>query len=383
MNKKEVLEIRKQFTPANCAITRIAGCYVDHEKNKKMESKSAFLSLPEEEAFKYFDIFKKTLSGTMGKNMLNMEFPIDQEMPGGTQEFLMKLKASKLEDDMLLEEFYDKVIATYEYAENYYIILIHAMYDVPGRSSDNLEMFDASDEVYEYLVCSICPVSLSKAGLSYNAESNCIQDRIRDWVVDMPDKGFLFPAFNDRSTDIHGVLYYTKKSEDLQPELIEQLLGAKMPMSANTQKETFQMLIEDTLGEDGDYETIRNIHDTLNDMIEEHKEEQEPLQLDKTDVRKVFEKSGVSSEKMECFDQNYEETAGEKTSLLATNITETKKFQIETPDIVIKVNPERADLIETRVIDGRQCLVIAVDDHIEVNGVNVRTLKRKKGTEEE
>lgn len=383
MNKKEVLEIRKQFTPANCAITRIAGCYVDHEKNKKMESKSAFLSLPEEEAFKYFDIFKKTLSGTMGKNMLNMEFPIDQEMPGGTQEFLMKLKASKLEDDMLLEEFYDKVIATYEYAENYYIILIHAMYDVPGRSSDNLEMFDASDEVYEYLVCSICPVSLSKAGLSYNAESNCIQDRIRDWVVDMPDKGFLFPAFNDRSTDIHGVLYYTKKSEDLQPELIEQLLGARMPMSANTQKETFQMLIEDTLGEDGDYETIRNIHDTLNDMIEEHKEEPEPLQLDKTDVRKIFEKSGVSSEKMECFDQNYEETAGEKTSLLATNITETKKFQIETPDIVIKVNPERADLIETRVIDGRQCLVIAVDDHIEVNGVNVRTLKRKKSTEEE
>ena len=383
MNKKEVLEIRKQFTPANCSITRIAGCYVDHEKNKKMESKSAFLSLPEEEAFKYFDIFKKTLSGTMGKNMLNMEFPIDQEMPGGTQEFLMKLKASKLEDDMLLEEFYDKVIATYEYAENYYIILIHAMYDVPGRSSDNMEMFDASDEVYEYLVCSICPVSLSKAGLSYNAESNCIQDRIRDWVVDMPDKGFLFPAFNDRSTDIHGVLYYTKKSEDLQPELIEQLLGARMPMSANTQKETFQMLIEDTLGEDGDYETIRNIHDTLNDMIEEHKEEPEPLQLDKTDVRKVFEKSGVSSEKMESFDQNYEETAGEKTSLLATNITETKKFQIETPDIVIKVNPERADLIETRVIDGRQCLVIAVDDHIEVNGVNVRTLKRKKSTEEE
>ena len=383
MNKKEVLEIRKQFTPANCAITRIAGCYVDHEKNKRMESKSAFLSLPEEEAFKYFDIFKKTLSGTMGKNMLNMEFPIDQEMPGGTQEFLMKLKASKLEDDMLLEEFYDKVIAAYEYAENYYIILIHAMYDVPGKSSDNMEMFDASDEVYEYLVCSICPVSLSKAGLSYNAEANCIQDRIRDWVVDMPDKGFLFPAFNDRSTDIHGVLYYTKKSEDLQPELIEQLLGARLPMSANTQKETFQILIEDTLGEEGDYETIRNIHETLNDLIEEHKEEPEPLQLDKTDVRKVFEQSGVSAERMEQFDRNYEETAGEKTSLLAANIAETKKFQIETPDIVIKVNPERADLIETRMIDGRQCLVIAVDDHIEVNGVNVRTLKQIQHMEEE
>ena len=375
MNKKEILEIRKQFTPANCAITRICGCYVDHEKTKKMESKEAFLSLPEEEAFKYFDIFKKTLSGSVGKNMLNLEFPLDAEMPGGTQEFLLKLRDSKLEDDMLLEEFYDKVIATYDYAENYYIVLIHAMYDIPGKSSDGLEMFDASDEVYEYLLMSICPVSLSKAGLSYNAEDNRIQDRIRDWIVDMPVKGFLFPAFNDRSADLHSVLYYTKKSEDLQPEMIDQLLGAQMPMSADTQKETFQMIIEDTLGEDGDYETVRNIHETLNDLIEEHKEEPEPLSLDKTEMKKIFEQSGVDAEKMENFDRNFEENAGEKASLLATNIAETRKFNIETPDVVIKVNPDRADLVETRIIDGRQCLVIPVDDHIEVNGISVRTIK--------
>lgn len=332
------------------------------------------MSLPEEEAFKYFDIFKKTLSGTVGKNMLNLEFPLDAEMPGGTQEFLLKLRDSRLEDDMLLEEFYDKVIAAYEYAENYYIILIHAMYDIPGKASDGAEMFDASDEVYEYLLMSICPVTLSKAGLSYNAEDNRIQDRIRDWIVDMPDKGFLFPAFNDRGTDLHSVLYYTKKSEDLQPEMIGQLLGAVTPMSADTQKETFQTIIEDTLGEDGDYETVRNIHETLNNLIEEHKEEPEPLALDRTDVKKIFEQSGVSNEKMEMFDKNFEETAGEKGRLLASNIAETKKFNIETPDVVIKVNPERADLVETRIIDGRQCLVIPVDDHIEVNGISVRTI---------
>ena len=381
MNKKEILEIRKQFTPANCAITRICGCYVDHEKTKKMESKDAFLSLPEEEAFKYFDIFKKTLSGSVGKNLLNLEFPLDSEMPGGAQEFLLKLRDSKLEDDMLLEEFYDKVIATYEYAENYYIILIHAMYDVPGKASDGMEMFDASDEVYEYLLMSICPVSLSKAGLSYNAEDNRIQDRIRDWIVDMPAKGFLFPAFNDRSTDLHSVLYYTKKSEELQPEMIDQLLGARLPMSADVQKETFQMIIEDTLGEDGDYETVRNIHETLNDLIEEHKEEPEPLSLDKTEVKKIFEKSGVDAEKMENFDRNFEENAGEKAVLLADNIAETRKFNIETPDVIIKVNPERADLVETRIIDGRQCLVIPVDDHIEVNGINVRTIRMNPGVQ--
>lgn len=381
MNKKEVLEIRKQFTPANCAITRICGCYVDHEKNRQMETKDAFLSLPEEEAFKYFDIFKKTLSGGIGRNMLNMEFPLDQEMPGGTQEFLMKLKNSKLEDEELLDEFYDKVIENYIYEGNYYIILIHGMYDIPGKASDNLEMYDSSDYVYEYLMCSICPVTLSKAGLSYNAEDNRIQDRIRDWIVEMPDKGFLFPAFNDRNTDLHGILYYTKKTQDLQPELIDQVLGAKMPMSADTQKEAFQLLIEDTLGEDGNYEIIRNIHDTLNDMIAEHKEEPEPLELDKTDMKKVFENSGVPAENMELFEQNYDAAAGEKTSLMAENIAETRKFNIETPDVVIKVNPDRADLVETRVIDGRQCLVIAVDDHIEVNGINVRTIRRPVNAE--
>lgn len=143
MNKKEISEIKKQFTPANCAITRICGCYVDADKNKKTELKEAFLSLSEEEMFKYFDIFKKTLSGTLGKNLMNMEFPLDQEKEGGKQEFLMRLRASKLKDDGLIEEFYDKIIENYDYPENYYIILIHAVYDIPGKTSDGIEMDDA------------------------------------------------------------------------------------------------------------------------------------------------------------------------------------------------------------------------------------------------
>lgn len=153
MNKKEVLEIRKQFTPANCAITRIAGCYVDSEKEKKLEFKEAFLSLPEEVAFKYYDIFKRTLSGTLGKNLINMGFPLEQELKGGTQDFLMRLRDSKLTDDDLISEFYDKVIEYYDSGEHYLILLIHAVYDVPGRSSDGSEMFDASDSVYDYILC--------------------------------------------------------------------------------------------------------------------------------------------------------------------------------------------------------------------------------------
>lgn len=371
MNKKEVLEIRKQFSPENCTITRICGCYVDHEKQKILELKKAFLSMPEDEAFKYFDIFKKTLSGTIGKNLINMEFPLDQEKPGGTQDFLLKLRDSRLEDEMLVEEFYDKVIENYIYAENYYIILIHAAYDIPGKASDNMEMFDASDEVYEHIMCSICPVNLSKAGLSYNAATNSIEDRIRDWIVDAPAKGFLFPAFQDRSADIHNILYYSKKPEELQPDFIGNVLGSTIPLTAKDQQETFHAIISDTLGEECDYDVVRSIHDNLTELIEEHKEAPEPLELSRPDVKRLLEKSGVPDERMESFDKEYEEIVGEKNSLLASNIVNTKTFQIETPDVIVKVNPERSDLVETKLIDGRKCLVIAIDDHLQVNGIEI------------
>lgn len=371
MNKKEILEIRRQFTPENCAITRICGCYVDHEKEKKSELKKAFLSLPEEEAFKYFDIFRHTLSGTLGKNMINMEFPLEQELSGGTQEFLLKLRDSRLEEDLLVEEFYDKVIESYDYPENYYIILIHAVYDVPGKASDGEEMFDASDTVYEHLMCSICPVNLSKAGLSYNAHTNNIEDRIRDWVVDMPVKGFLFPAFTDRASNVHQVLYYSKKPEELSPDFISNVLGSEIPLSAGDQKTSFQAIVSDTLGTSCDYETIRNIHDNLNEMLEEAKEAPEPLELSRPDIKRLLERSGASEEQMSAFDREFEDVMGEQKTVLASNIASTRTFQIETPDVIVKVNPERSDLVETREIDGRRCLVIAIDDHLEVNGIEI------------
>lgn len=302
-------------------------------------------------------------------------------MPGGTQEFLLKLRNSKLKDDELLEEFYDKIIENYDYPENYYIVLIHSMYDIPGKASDGADMYDASDNVYEYILCSICPVSLAKAGLSYDTDKNRMADRIRDWIVDKPDKGFLFPAFTDRNTDIHGVMYYTKKSEDLQPELIEQLLGSGMPMSAGEQKHNFMMLIEDVLEEYADFDTVKNIHENLNELIEEFKENPDPVTVDAEMIQRILRNSEVNEQHMEAYQDAYNDNVGKNRTLLAENIAETKVFSVKTQDIDIKVNSDRADLVETREIDGRPCIVIPVDDHIEVNGMSVRTLKRKAAAE--
>lgn len=376
MNKKEILEIRKSLTRENCAITRICGCYVNHEKEILFEIKNAFLALPDEEAFKYHDIFKHTLSGTIGKNLLDIEFPLNQESEGGTQEFLLKLRNSKLLDDDLINQFYNTIIQNFDYPENYYIILVHSAYDVPGKTNDGFENFDASDEVFDHILCSICPVKLSKAGLSYDTVNNTISERNRDWLVEAPINGFLFPAFNDRATDIHSILYYSKNPAVLGDSLIDSLVGSEIPISSPNQKKLFNSIIEETFTESCDYETIRNIHETINDIIEENKENPEPVRFSKEEVRRIFEEAGVEEANIVSYEKAFVESAGENTVLQASNITETK-FNISTPDIVIKVNPARTDLIESRIIDGRQCLVIAVDDHIKVNGIDVKTIKHK------
>lgn len=383
MIKTEINEIKKQFTQSKCSITRICGCYVDGEKNKKTQLKEAFLALPEEDIFKYFEILRKTLSGAVGKNLLTLEFPLSSEDPGGTQDFLLRLKSSKLKDDELLEAFYDKIIESYEYTGNYLILVIHDAYDVPGKTTDGIAMEDASDEVYEYLLCSICPVNLSKPGLSYNAQANTFQNRIRDWIVDMPELGFLFPAFHDRSTDIHSALFYTKDANDLHDSLTEQLLGCQLPLPAGSQKETFQVLIEETLGEDCEYQVVKNIHEKLNEMVEEHKEIPEPLVLNKQEVKSLLSASGVEEEKLELFERCYDATAGEKNSLLVNNVYNSKSFEVKTPDVVVKVNPERLDLVETMTIQGRPCLVIEINNQVEVNGIPVRSVLKDDGCDEE
>ena len=371
MNKKEVTEIKKLFTKERCCLNRLCGCYVDADKNKVVQFKEAFLSLPEEEIYKYLDIFRKSLSGTLGKNLLNMEFPLEQEMGEGTQKSLMALRDSELKDDTMLDAFYDRIIETYYHPENYLILLVHGSYDIPMKTSDGLEMDDASDYIYNFVLCCLCPVTLSKAGLCYNAETNSIEDRIRDWLVDMPEQGFLFPAFQDRNTDIHLLLYYSKNANELCPDITEQLLGCVQPIPAGQQKESFQAIIEDTLGEECVYDVVRNIHENLNEMIEEQKENGEPLELDKMQVRKLLERSGAPEENLEQFEKQYDEEIGAQMTVMANNISDTRKFEVKTPQMTVKVSPEQASLVETRMIDGVPCLVIPLTDEVEVNGIHV------------
>ena len=372
MTRKELSEIKSQYTLENCGILRLCGCYVDGERNKITQFNENFLNLPEEEKHKYFDIFKKTLSGTPGKNLIDMKFNVDAYADEGARTFLMNLRDSGLKDDRLLDEFYDRIINNYSYVGNYLILLINQVYDIPTVTTDNIEMEDASDEVYSYILCSICHVNLSKPGLGYDEEDNNFHDKKQNHMVDVPDVGFLFPAFNKRSADEDMTVFYTKDVSEFEDGLIDCLLDCVAPLPAKQQKETFTSLVSEAGGEEADLQVVKNIHANLEQIIEEKKQESPaPVMLDKNEMKNLLEKSGVKEEKLENFEEHFEMAAGEHGKLVASNVSSGKKFEVKTPDVVIKINSDKTDIVSTQVIDGRQCLVIQIDERLVVNGISV------------
>lgn len=419
MNKKEVLELKRRLKKDECTFTRMCGCYVDADHNKVVNIGETFLNLEEEEYYKYLDIAKKTLSGTLGNNLLELEFPIAEEAAGGRQQFLMGLRESKLKNDELLETFYDLVIDSYDYVGNYLILIFHDAYDVMTRTSDN-DNLDESEEVYEYLLCAICPVTLTKPGLGYREDENRIGPRIRDWVVGMPDTGFLFPAFTDRSTDIHACMFYTKDTKNPHSEFMEAGLGCGSKRTATEQKLTFQAIVQDAVG--GDEEEGRNlfldIQEGLNDLIEAHDamdddEEKDPVILTTNTISSLLTDSGVEEEKAKVIEKSYEEEFGEElpsadhlldNKALEANASRKEKQElmtqvqvlteqledyksltkdaessedvsgdeVKTYDVILRVKPEKVDQIKSQVIDGHKCIIIPMEEneHAAVNGVN-------------
>ena len=425
MNKKEVLELKRRFKKEAATFTRVCGCYVDGNHNKDCKFGNTFLNLEEDEFYKYLEIANKALSGTIGNNLLELKFPIEEEEVGGRQHILMALRASKLEDENLLDTFYDLVIDTYDHAGNYLIVLFHDAYDVMSRTSDNNNL-DESEEVYEYLICAICPVDLSKPGLGFLEEEHRIGPRVRDWVVGAVDTAFLFPAFNDRSTDIHSTLFYTKNTKEPHSEFMANGLGCGIERTATEQKMAFHSIVRNVLGAEDEHtdDVLLDLQQNLSDMIDEyaetHDDDEDVFLLDKEVVTKLLADSEISEEKAAKIEKSVDEAFGEKppaaenvidSKALVQNELRVEKMALEdqvgtltvqltekdealaertsqliekqeeidnyiaetkTYDVVLRVKPEKASQIKSQVINGQKCLVIPMgeDEHATINGVN-------------
>lgn len=417
MTKKDILELKRRLSKNGCTFTRVCGCYVDADHNKVTKISETFLNLEDEEFYKYLDIAKKVFSGTIGNNILELDFPLSEEAAGGRQQFLMGLRESRLKSEELMDAFYDHVIENYDYVGNYLILIFHDAYDVITKTSDNNKL-DESEEVYEYLLCAICPVNLTKPGLGYLADGNRIGPRVRDWVVGVPDTGFVFPAFTNRSSDIHSVMFYTRDTKTPHSEFMENGLGCNPRLTATEKKLTFQEIVRDVIGEDDDESDAlyMDIHENIYDRIDVPAEENvEPIPVIMTPdtIQEVLTESGLDEEQTASIKKHYEEAFSledlptadyladpkvveanvrRKDRLELIGQVENLKQQLEatrtipisendeeddvpvvkTYDVILRVKPEKANQIHSEIINGQKCLIIPMeeDEHAAINGIN-------------
>lgn len=374
MTEREVAELRRRFKADKCNITRVKGCYVNASREIVCTFDQPIIMLGQEEGEMLLTNLRKTLSGTLGKNLLDIEFDTAQVAYGEEHKLLMTLRNSRLEDEEALNAFYQKTIQTVDLEENYLILLAHDSYDVPYRSKDGEKHEDMSTDVFNYILCSICPVKLTKAALSFLAHENRFDHMNPDWVVSAPELGFLFPAFDNRATNIYNALLYTKDTANNHTPFVDALFRTPLPPPAAVQKETFQGMLATTLAEECSFDVVQTVHEQICEAIELHKSEKdpEPLKVSKGEVRRMLADAGVSGEKMQAFEERYDEEFGAATDISAKNLVDSKKFEVRTPDVVIQVSPERSDLIETRIIDGTRYILICADEGVEVNGVSIR-----------
>jgi len=380
MNEKEIGEIRRRVRRDRSNMTAIYGCFVNEQKEIVTEYRQSTGIMSENEAERYFGLMKRTLSGTLGKNLIDITFRTAQVADSPEHKLLMGLRSSALKDDALREQLYKKIIETVSLDTGYLILLGCDSYDVPFKSKDGDAQADNSGEVYTYLLCAICPVKQTKGNLHYVPESKEFHDGGITQVAAAPELGFLFPAFDDRAANIYNALMYTHDSAKGHEAFVESVFNTNPTKPAAEQKKSFEALLSATLGEECSMEVVQTVHDQLCQAIDLHKESRvaEPLMISREQVSDALKMCAVSEQSMAKFNVEFDETFGGEAQLHPKNIIDNKKFEIHTPDVSIRVDPARSDLIETRIIGGVKYILICADEDVEVNGVSIHIGEREK-----
>ena len=380
MNTKEIGEIRRRQRRDRSNMTAVYGCYVNENKEIISEFKQSVGMMPENEAEKYFALLRRTLGGTLGRNLIDITFKTSQVAESEEHKLLMALRNSKLADEQARAAFYQKTIETLSLGANYLILLGCDSYDVPFKSKDGDSQADNSEEVYTYVLCAICPVKQTKATLHYVPEEKQFHDGNMVNVVAAPEVGFLFPAFDNRATNIYNALYYNKSVKENHEAFADAIFHAPVPKPAFEQKQSFEALLTRSLDDECSLDVVQAVHDDICQQIEMHKESKLPeaLLIGKEQVKASLSQCGVSEAHLAKFSVDYDEAFGFDALLHPKNVIDNKKIEISTPDVIIKVAPDRSDLIETRVIDGIKYILINADEDVTVNGVSIQIHEEKE-----
>lgn len=371
MTDKELREIRRRFRPDKNSILSIKGCLVNADKEIVTKFNQPMATCSNEESEKILSIMKKSLSGSLGTNLIDIDFGQKQILEGDEHKLLMALRDSKLKDENAENEFYQRVIKSTDLEDNFVILLATDAYDVFTYTKDGEK--EDSNSVFSYIICSICPVKPLNTGLYFREADSSFRAFDAHSMLSNPEIGFMFPAFDDRAANIYNALYYTRDISNIHSAFIERIFNTDLPMSAAEQKDGFDSCLKETLDEECDFEVMRSIHSQISDMVKEHKDtkQEEPLKLTKSEFTTVLECCGIDGEKVNKFGNKFEEQFGKNAEIAPKSIVNVKKFEVNTPDISIKVNPDRTDLVSTQIINGVKYILIKANEGVEVNGVNI------------
>ncbi len=373
MTDREIAELRRRLVVDKNNVTTLCGRYINMQKETIHEFSTPFFMLPQEEIEKYLSIFRRTMSGINGKNLIDIAFSISQVESGEEHKLLSELRQTRLKDGKAVKDFFDRAVEGLNTPQtNTLILLMTDTYDVPKKHKDD-GVSDESTSMFTYIMCAVCPVKEYQSALSYDATNKNFHTRSCEWNVGAPELGFLFPAFDARQTNLYNALYYVKNPDNSLQSFADRIFAAPLPIPAGEQKAIFEAVLSNTLDEECSYEVVEAIHADIVERIEEHKalKETEPLTITRTEIASVLDSCGVSKEKIEGFKKRCDEEYGQAAPIHPRNIVEPKRLEIKTPDVIVKVNPERGDLVETRIIDGVKYVLIRAENDVVVNGVYV------------
>lgn len=386
MNQKELNEIRRRFKLDKNAFSKIYGCYVNSNKEIISCVDASMGLMSQEEQEMYLGLLKKSLSGALGRNLMDIVFSTAQVADSDEHRLLQTIRQTDARDQNSREALYRRIINALDMGETNYLILLAAdTYDVPYKGRDDETFSEGSDTVYKYFVCSVCPVKAPTLELKYSSEDSGFHSASTGHIALAPELGFLFPAFDDRAANIYNALFYSRNAAELHQEVIDAVFRTEPPMSAEEQKNVFGTALGDTLQKECSYDVVQSVHEQLRERIAEHKESHDPkvLTLSIREVGDVLTNSGVSEEKAEAFQQECRRQYGEDVTLNPKNIIDSGKFQITTPEVKIAVAPEYSHMIEARIIDGRRYILIPADEGVEINGIGVHIPNPQRAEETE
>ncbi len=372
MNKKELNEIKKNFNDDSglFVINSFLSAFVDPEKNIKYKVCKPHSIIPDDEREVITDSLKKVLTGTIGKHLVEYEFPLESFEEGKAQKLLYDFVQSKMKDEALVDSFLEKITTNIDYAASFTILTAHCTYSIMKKNRNDDDDPDNTTEEFSFIVTAVCPANTNDVGLFYDEETGTISKKANTEMIisKIPTDGFMYPVFSDRSPDVNHVMYFSKKADKPNISVIENVLDCIFVMSAENEKARFQQVIGAVCSDELNYNVITQVNEKIREVVELSKNETEAAKLNDKQLKHILSDAGVSEEKLQALEPAYQQIVGD-TALTASNLADNRTV-VSTPDVTINIKKDAVSRLRTSSIEGRNCLIIDLDDpNIVVNGL--------------